>query len=107
MIVAVFRFCSGLGSDPMAGDVRDFPRQSEGFRQRCLRPLQLEHGVHHHQNLPRYDGESSLVQQLCLCKHRLWNIRLVCARSDQMWVKILFLFSHIKLTALFSNHYLN
>lgn len=59
-LVSVFRFCSWLGSNPMAGHVRDFPCQSEGSRQCCVRPYQLGHGVYHHQNLSRYDGESLL-----------------------------------------------
>ena len=56
--LCVGRFRSGLGSDPVARHVGDFPRQSEGGWQCHLRPDQLEHGVRHHQNLPGYDGES-------------------------------------------------
>lgn len=55
--VTVFRFCSRLGSNPMAGHVRNFPCQSEGLCQRCLRPYQLGHGLRCHQNFPKYDGE--------------------------------------------------
>lgn len=48
-----------MGSHPVAGDVGDLPLQSEGGRQRRLRPHQLEHGLHRHQDLPGPDGERS------------------------------------------------
>lgn len=55
--VAAFRFCSRLGSNPVAGHVRNFPCQSERFCQCCMCTHQLGHGLRCDQNLPKYDGE--------------------------------------------------
>lgn len=94
IIVAMFRFCSWLGSDPVAGHVGDFPRQSEGGCQRRLRPHQLEHGVHRHQNLPRHDGECSTghyIKGFGYIRRVFADIWLFYGRPDRTRVKIVFL----------------
>lgn len=67
--VAVFRFCSRLGSNPMAGHGRNFPCQSERVCQCCVRTYQLGHGLRRHQNLPEHDGEYSGY-----IKTRFWHL---------------------------------
>lgn len=84
----VCRFCSRLGSDPVAGHVRDLPCQSEGIRQRRLRPYKLEHGFLHHQDLSGHDGESSQESQ----KYKLYQQRFYVIKQEMvqcLWVMIL------------------
>lgn len=56
-LVPVFRFCSRLGSNSLAGHVRNFPCQSQRVCQCCMCTYQLGHGIFCDQNLPGYDGE--------------------------------------------------